>query len=77
LENKPYLAAGEAGVLTTDPESARILQFNRQGAPLRSWGEPGAGEGNFGLVGSLALDGQGGVWVTDAGNGRVMHFTLP
>jgi DNA-binding beta-propeller fold protein YncE len=77
LENKPYLAAGEEGVLTTDPESARILQFGRDGSALRSWGEPGSGESNFGMVGSIVLDGQGGVWVTDTGNGRLMHFTLP
>lgn len=77
LENKPYLAAGFPGVFTTDPESSRILQFNRDGSPLRSWGEPGTGESNFGMVGSIALDGQGGVWVTDTGNGRIMHFTLP
>lgn len=77
LENKPYLAAGDPGVFTTDPESSRILQFSRDGSPVRSWGEPGTGESNFGMVGSIALDGQGGVWVTDTGNGRIMHFTLP
>lgn len=77
LENKPYLAAGEPGVFTTDPESSRILQFTRDGTPLSTWGEAGSGAENFGLVGSIVLDGQGGVWVTDTGNARVMHFTLP
>jgi len=77
LENKPYLAASEQGVFASDPESFRVLQFDRDGTPLRTWGQAGSGVDSFGLVGSVAVDGEGGVWVTDTGNGRVMHFTLP
>jgi len=31
---------------------------------------------NFGLVGALASDHSGGLWVVDTGNNRLMHFEV-
>ncbi|MDY6874546.1 MAG: hypothetical protein SVR81_11440, partial [Chloroflexota bacterium] len=37
----------------------------------------GAGPAEIGVVGGLAVDADGNVWVSDALNNRLMHFTLP
>jgi len=78
LDNKPYLTVDGMGhVYVSDPEGYRVLEFTIQGEFIRYWGDYGSGPDAFGLVGSVAVDPQGGVWVTDAGNSRLMHFTLP
>jgi predicted membrane-bound mannosyltransferase/sugar lactone lactonase YvrE len=78
LDNKPYLAVDDQGhVLITDPEAYRILEFTLTGEFIRSWGEYGIGDANFGLVSSISTDPEGHVWVTDAANNRLMRFTLP
>jgi predicted membrane-bound mannosyltransferase/DNA-binding beta-propeller fold protein YncE len=77
LDNKPYLAAGGGYVFAADPEGYRILQFTDTGEAVRSWGDYGTALNAFGMPASVAIDLQGNVWVTDAGNSRVMHFSLP
>ena len=78
LDNKPFLAVDDKGnVFTVEPEGYRILWFGDTGQALFYWGDFGVGPGQFGLPGSIATDGMGGVWVSDTGNSRLMHFTLP
>jgi sugar lactone lactonase YvrE len=78
LDNKPYLAVdNQDHVFATDPEGNRVLEFTSQGEIVRFWGDYSLGTDGFSLVGSVANDSQGGVWVSDTGNGRLMHFTLP
>lgn len=78
LDNKPYLAVDDQGhVFATDPEGYRVLEFLENGSIIRYWGDYGLGDDSFGLAGSVAVDLQGGVWVSDAGNHRLMHFKLP
>jgi DNA-binding beta-propeller fold protein YncE len=78
LENKPFIAVdGEGRVYVTDPEGYRVLVFDSQGQFLRTWGDFGSGLNAFGLASGIAVDRQGGVWVSDAGNHRLMHFTPP
>lgn len=78
LDNKPYIAVSPQGwVFVTDPEGYRVLQFDRTGQFIRLWGTFGASPASFGLPSGLALDNNGNLWVTDAGNGRVMRFRLP
>jgi DNA-binding beta-propeller fold protein YncE len=78
LENKPFLAVGpDLHIFATDPEGYRVLEFLVNGELVRYWGDYGTGPNNFGLAGAVAVDGEGGVWVTDTGNSRLMHFTLP
>lgn len=78
LDNKPYLAVDKRNfVYATDPEGMRILQFNANGDFIQYWGEPDqAGEG-FSLPASLAIDPADGIWVTDAGSSKILHFSLP
>ncbi len=78
LENKPFLTVDRRGsVFAADPEGYRILQFDPQGSLVRTWGDYGTGPQNFGLAAAVAVDETGRVWVTDAGNNRIMRFTLP
>jgi len=54
-----------------------VLQFTREGEINRYWGDYSIGSDGFSLVGSVAVDHQGGVWISDTGNNRIMHFNLP
>jgi uncharacterized protein (TIGR03663 family) len=79
LENKPYIAVdGERGrLLVADPEGYRILEFTPEGEFVRYWGDYALDTSGFGLVSGLAFDPEGGVWVSDGANNRLLHFTLP
>jgi predicted membrane-bound mannosyltransferase/DNA-binding beta-propeller fold protein YncE len=78
LDNKPYITIDEQGrVFVTDPEYPRVIQFDEQGQFVRYWGNQGTGLDGFGLVNGIAVDTQGGVWVVDTGNNRLLHFTVP
>jgi len=78
LENKPLITVNAAGhIFVTDPEAARILEFDSAGNFVRAWGEFGAELNQIGLAAGVAVDAEGHVWVADAGNQRIMRFTLP
>lgn len=78
LDNKPYLSVDDFGrVFASDPDGFRVLEFNTNGEPIQFWGDFGSGLDTFGLPASVAVDQEGGVWVTDARNGRLMHFVPP
>jgi len=78
IDNKPYLAVDDDGHLfATDPEGYRVLEFTTQGEIIRFWGDYSLGNDGFGMAGAVAVDPLGGVWVSDTGNSRLMHFTLP
>jgi predicted membrane-bound mannosyltransferase/sugar lactone lactonase YvrE len=78
LDNKPFLAVDNNGNLyTTDPEGFRILHFTNIGTFVNYFGDYGTGTNGFNLPTGIIVDGEGGVWVADAGNGRIMHFSLP
>ena len=77
LDNKPYLSVDKDGhVFVGDPEGYRVLEFDARGNLLAWWGEPGTPPQGLGIVGGIAADNHGGVWVTDASNGYLLHFTL-
>ena len=78
LDNKPYLAVDSLGyVYATDPEGYRVLQFTSDGEFVRYWGDLSTGPDGFSLVSGIAVDKNDGIWVTDPGNNRIMHFILP
>jgi DNA-binding beta-propeller fold protein YncE len=78
LDNKPYINVDPRGfVFAADPEGYRVLQFTLDGQPVRYWGDFGGGLNSFGLPASVAVALDGTVWVTDAGNSRVMQFVMP
>jgi uncharacterized protein (TIGR03663 family) len=75
LENKPYLAIDKAGrIYASDPEAFRVLVFDKTGKFLTTWGEGGADNTQFDIVGSVAIGAEGQVYVVDSGNNRVMEF---
>jgi DNA-binding beta-propeller fold protein YncE len=76
--NYPYLAADTAGhVFTTDPDNGRVIEYSSTGEVVRYWEDAGASAGSFNFPVGIAVDSEGGVWVVDSGNGRLLHFTLP
>jgi DNA-binding beta-propeller fold protein YncE len=78
LENKPFIAVSEDGqVFITDPEGYRVIQFTSTGEFVRTWGDFGIGTDEIGLAAGVAVAPDGAIWVTDAGNNRLMKFILP
>lgn len=78
LDNKPFIAiAPSEHVFLTDPEGYRVLEFDPQGNFVRGWGDYSTSTDGFGLPSGLAIDVQGRVWVSDAGNQVVVRFVLP
>jgi uncharacterized protein (TIGR03663 family) len=78
LDNKPFLAVDNNGNLyTTDPEGNRVLHFTSTGTFVNYFGDYGTGINGFNLPTGILTDGKGGVWIADAGNNRIMHFSLP
>ena len=77
LENKPYLAVNEDGVIcVSDPEGFRILCFDAAGNFLQGWGSYGNSEYQFGLPAGLTFDTNGELWVADTVNNRIMRFPI-
>lgn len=56
--------------------NARVHQFTSEGELIRSWGEPGSGEGEFRVPHGVCVDEQGRVLVADSQNDRIQIFTL-
>ena len=75
INNKPYLAVDDAGrVYVTDPEGYRVLIFSPSGAYLNRFGQFGTDLSSLGLPNGLAFDGNGNLWLADAGNHRVLKY---
>lgn len=73
VDNKPFIAVDANGnVIVTDPEMCRLISFSLSGIPLRV--VDGCSTGSLLLPSGIASDGAGGVWVTNAGNGTLLHF---
>jgi predicted membrane-bound mannosyltransferase/DNA-binding beta-propeller fold protein YncE len=78
LDNKPFIAVGEdEHVFITDPEGYRIIEFTSNGEFVRTWGDFGSAPEEIGLAAGVAVDKLGFVWVTDAGNNRILRYRLP
>ncbi|HEX9334027.1 MAG TPA: flippase activity-associated protein Agl23 [Anaerolineales bacterium] len=78
LDNKPFIAVNaDKHVFITDPEGYRVIEFTDTGQFVRTWGDFGTGPAEIGLAAGVAIDPAGFVWVTDAGNNRILRYTLP
>lgn len=78
VNNKPFITVDPQGnVLVSDPDGYRVIEFNSNGDIIRYWGNIGTDNGSFNLPTGIAADQNGGVWVVDTGNNRLMYFTLP
>jgi sugar lactone lactonase YvrE len=78
LDNKPFIAVDNKGhVFITDPEGFRVIEYTPDGQLVQTWGDYGSTASTFGLAAGIAIDSQGNIWVSDAGNNRIMRFALP
>ena len=78
LDNKPFIAAGpDEHVFISDPEGYRVIEFTETGEFVRTWGAFGIGPEEIGLASGIAVDQQGFVWLSDAGNNRILRYSLP
>jgi DNA-binding beta-propeller fold protein YncE len=78
LDNKPFIAVGaDNHVFITDPEGYRIIEFTSDGQFVRTWGDFGTGVNEIGLAAGVTVDADGNIWVTDAGNNRILKYILP
>jgi len=78
LDNKPFIAVDNVGhVFITDPEGFRVIEYTTDGQLIQTWGDYGTTPSTFGLAAGIAIDAQGNIWVSDAGNNRIMKFALP
>lgn len=55
--------------------NARVHRFSPAGELLHSWGEPGAGPGQFHVPHGIAIDRRGTVYVADRENSRLQLFS--
>ncbi len=79
--NRPYLAldAARGQLYVTDPDAARVMVYDFNGNLLGSYGQPGPDEGPLNntqmrVLGGIAIDQQGRVFVADAGAARILRF---
>jgi streptogramin lyase len=54
--------------------NSRVAKYDKDGNWVGSWGEPGAGPGQFNTLHSIAIDAQNHIYVADRGNGRIQVF---
>jgi len=54
--------------------NSRIAKYDRDGNWIGSWGEPGAGPGQFNTPHSIVADQQNHIYVADRGNRRIQVF---
>lgn len=71
------LAIGPTGELYISDGygNARVHKYSADGKLLLSWGEPGAGPGQFHVPHGIAVDSKGTVWVADRENSRLQLFS--
>ncbi len=78
LDNKPFIAVDNQGhVFITDPEGYRVIEYTTDGELIQTWGDYGSDATTFGIASGIAVAPDGGIWVSDAGNNRLMRFALP
>jgi DNA-binding beta-propeller fold protein YncE len=54
--------------------NSRVAKLNKEGDWLKSWGEPGKGEGQFSTAHNIAADAGGTIYVADRNNRRIQVF---
>lgn len=54
--------------------NSRVAKIDKNGAWIKSWGEPGDQPGQFSTPHSIAVDAGGNVYVADRGNRRIQVF---
>jgi DNA-binding beta-propeller fold protein YncE len=74
LDNKPFITVDASGTVSvTDPEQCRVISFSStSGKAVRVW--DGCAGAAFQQPSGIVADGTGGLWVTDAAGGKLVHF---
>lgn len=54
--------------------NSRVAKFDKNGRFIKSWGSRGTATGQFNTPHTIAVDGQGNVYVGDRGNRRIQVF---
>ena len=54
--------------------NSRVAKLSKDGDWIKSWGEPGKGQGQFNTVHNIAGDANGNIFVADRGNRRIQVF---
>lgn len=74
--NGPSAAAVDSkGNLYVSDNNNKIYVYTQDGNLIRSFGEKGAGDGQFNEIGRLAIDSNDNIYVTDQYNHRVQKFS--
>jgi predicted membrane-bound mannosyltransferase/sugar lactone lactonase YvrE len=75
LDNKPFITVDSTGIVSvTDPDSCRVISFSAStGKATHVWDGCVSGTA-FQLPAGIISSGSGGLWVTDATNGKLVHF---
>ena len=77
LDNKPFLAVDAAyNTYVADPIMGRVLIFDQDGNFVHAFGSFGSSASEIGMVGGLAFDPEGKLWVSDANYNRLMRFPI-
>jgi len=77
FDNKPYIAVdGNGNIYITDPEIGRVIVFSSTGEYLRSWLALSELQGGA-VINGIAIDENGGVWLTDGRLHVIYYFVLP
>lgn len=74
LERPAGLAIAKERLFVADAQAHRVVVFDLRGRRLSSFGQRGAGAGDFNFPTHLAADAQGRLFVTDSMNSRIQVF---
>ncbi len=75
----PYFIDADASgnVYVAGRNSNTVDKYDSNGNPLKTWGGPGSGDGQFNDPEGIAVDSTHGfVYLTDSGNNRVQKFDV-
>jgi DNA-binding beta-propeller fold protein YncE len=79
--NTPYaMTATSSNYFVIDQATNTIVVFDASGRYVTTYGSPGTGNGQFSFVAGsgldgITIDGNGNLWVSDAGNARAQELT--
>ncbi|HWR26272.1 MAG TPA: carboxypeptidase regulatory-like domain-containing protein, partial [candidate division Zixibacteria bacterium] len=65
---------GSQNIIVADTNNNLIRIFSSTGTLMKSFGGPGAADGNFTFPGDVALNSTGHIFVADSGNNRIQVF---
>jgi DNA-binding beta-propeller fold protein YncE len=66
--------ARNGDIYVADAGNGRVVQLNREGKLIRTWGVKGKGTSEFAAAHGIAIDKQDRIYVADRGNHRIQVF---